>query len=228
MEKFWAILLVLLLAAAPFVHAEGGFKSSFFDSISGAADDSADAPAADENPAPESTTEEIDSVDVPADEDPVAASAVDISAEELKLFLKSYLDYAEYYYEENEYGDIVFEYEIEGGIESLYYEIVCFTNGYTTYAYPLLYADETNIAAVGEFCHRANFGMRNGNFELDYNDGEIRYKSYVDCTDYYPGDNVIERSIAVPAAMFEEYGDGLLAVMDGSMTAGEAIAEIEG
>jgi len=226
MKKFWAILMVLLLTVSV-AFAEGGFKSSLFNPDAKMAGDSADEYNGGDIAVSEVTTEEVYE-DVSAEENPVAASAVDITAEELKSFLTAYLDYAEIYYEENDSGDIILEYEIAGGVESLYYEIVCFTNGYTAYAYPLLYADETNMAAVGEFCHRANFGMRNGNFELDYNDGEIRYKSYVDCTDYYPGDNVIERSIMIPAAMFEDYGDGLLAVMDGSMTAGEAIAEIEG
>ena len=35
-------------------------------------------------------------------------------------------------------------------------------------------------AAVAEFVTRANYGMIIGNFELDYNDGEVRYKTSLD------------------------------------------------
>ena len=41
-------------------------------------------------------------------------------------------------------------------------------------------APENRIPDVAEFVNRANYGMIIGNFELDYNDGEIRYKTSVD------------------------------------------------
>ena len=41
-------------------------------------------------------------------------------------------------------------------------------------------APEENRSTIGEFLHRANKGLHVGNFELDYNDGEIRFKTSVD------------------------------------------------
>ena len=38
-------------------------------------------------------------------------------------------------------------------------------------------APETKRLAMAEFLTRANFGLVNGNFEMDFNDGEIRYKT---------------------------------------------------
>jgi hypothetical protein len=38
-------------------------------------------------------------------------------------------------------------------------------------------APEEVRLAVAEFLTRANYGMRIGNFELDYSDGEVRYKT---------------------------------------------------
>lgn len=42
-----------------------------------------------------------------------------------------------------------------------------------------LAADENNRLAVAEYLTRVNFNMRNGNFELNMEDGEIRFKTYV-------------------------------------------------
>ena len=41
-------------------------------------------------------------------------------------------------------------------------------------------APEEARPAVAEFITRANYGMRIGNFEMDYSDGEVRYKSSLD------------------------------------------------
>ena len=43
---------------------------------------------------------------------------------------------------------------------------------------------ENKTHEVAEFVTRANYGMIIGNFELDYSDGEIRYKTSVDVEDF--------------------------------------------
>ena len=50
---------------------------------------------------------------------------------------------------------------------------------YLVYAILNNRAQKGKISAVSEFLHRANSGLINGNFELDYVTGEIRYKSFV-------------------------------------------------
>ena len=41
-------------------------------------------------------------------------------------------------------------------------------------------APEEKRMAIAEFLTRANYGLRIGNFELDFSDGEIRYKTSID------------------------------------------------
>lgn len=41
-------------------------------------------------------------------------------------------------------------------------------------------ARHVDLPAVAELLHRANYGMLIGNFELDFTDGEIRYKTSLD------------------------------------------------
>lgn len=73
--------------------------------------------------------------------------------------------------------------------------------------------EEKYFLAVSEFLHRANYGLRDGNFEMDYRDGEIRYKSYVKFKNIDVSEEVVEESIIVGAAMMSRYGKGLLKLM---------------
>ena len=48
---------------------------------------------------------------------------------------------------------------------------------------------------------------------MDYRDGEIRYKSFVNFKNIDVSQEVIEESIIVGAAMIDRYGKGLLKLM---------------
>ena len=100
-------------------------------------------------------------------------------------------------------------------------------NRIMSYAAVGLEANEDNLAAVGEYLHRANYGLAFGNFELDYDDGKIKYKMAANCVDSLPGFDAIEDMIYLPISMFERYGDGLLAVNMGIASPKNAIAKIE-
>lgn len=98
---------------------------------------------------------------------------------------------------------------------------------FTAYASIKMNADEGSRAAVAEFITRANYGLRNGNFEMDFRDGELRYKSYNNCDGVVPSRAVVADSIMVPALMIDRYGDGLVAVMFGLQTPADSIEAIE-
>lgn len=82
-------------------------------------------------------------------------------------------------------------------------------------------------AQMAEFITRANYGLNNGNFEMDYNDGEIRYKVFVDCEDNMPSKAVIKNSIYLPIMMFQRYGDGLASVIFDVKTPEKAVEDSE-
>ena len=78
------------------------------------------------------------------------------------------------------------------------------------------------VAAGGDRCGMlryltmANYGMKDGNFEMDLQNGEIRYKAYV----RFGGtedlsEETILRSLLLPPMMFERYGDGIAALAEG-------------
>ena len=87
--------------------------------------------------------------------------------------------------------------------------------------------EEKYYNQVSEYLHRANYGLNNGNFEFDYEDGEIRYKTYVNFDGVELSDSIIEDSILVPVFMFDKYGKNLLRLMLGDGNPKELIIDAE-
>jgi hypothetical protein len=81
--------------------------------------------------------------------------------------------------------------------------------------------------AVAEFITRANYGLRIGNFEMDFDDGELRYKSSIDFegVELVPG--LIRNTIYPAAQTMDRYLPGILSVIFGGKSPEEAIAAIE-
>jgi len=79
-------------------------------------------------------------------------------------------------------------------------------------------------AAIAEFITRANYGMIIGNFELDYTDGEIRYKTSIDVEGDRLTRALLKQVIYANVVIMDRYLPGLLRVIYG---AGDPAAEIE-
>lgn len=80
---------------------------------------------------------------------------------------------------------------------------------------------------VMRFVTMANYGMQVGNFELDLEDGEVRFKTSIDVEGVEIAEGLLRNLVELNLMMMGLYFDGMLAVMRGSMTAEQAIAEIE-
>jgi hypothetical protein len=83
-------------------------------------------------------------------------------------------------------------------------------------------------SAVAEFLTRANYGMRIGNFELDYSDGEVRYKTSLDFEGEELSFNLIRHAIYPAVLTMDRYLPPLMSVIYGGRTPFEAIEEAEG
>lgn len=83
-------------------------------------------------------------------------------------------------------------------------------------------ASESSRKEVTEYLTYANYDQLFGNFEMNMEDGEVRYKYAVDCTGIDPSPEVIGRSMEDTVCNVASYGDGLLKVMSGMMSAEEA------
>lgn len=93
-----------------------------------------------------------------------------------------------------------------------------------------LHADEDTRAEVAEFLLRANYGLKNGGFDFDFDDGEISFRLAIYCGKEVdaPTQNQIEFAIYTALSAVQRYGDGLARVIYGMETAQEAIEKIDG
>jgi hypothetical protein len=81
--------------------------------------------------------------------------------------------------------------------------------------------------AVAEYLTRANYGLRIGNFEMDFDDGEVRYKSSLDFEGVELTSGLIRNAIYPAVQTMDRYLPGLLSVIFGGKSAEEAIYAIE-
>lgn len=93
------------------------------------------------------------------------------------------------------------------------------------------HTDANMMAQMAEFLCRANYGLKNGCFELDFRDGEIRFRSFIDCEDLMPSTKVTMISEAVGedmectdiADMIERLAARLGITEDGEDESGEGL-----
>lgn len=128
-------------------------------------------------------------------------------------------------------GVYEFNLVIESRLKRIAYSIYVGDSDFTVYAVSPLGVerhDDTEMAQMALFLTRANYGLRRGNFEMDCNDGEIRYKVFVSCEDIIPSPEMIRAAVYTPAAMFDRYGEGLLSIIFEGTDARSAIELCEG
>lgn len=127
---------------------------------------------------------------------------------------------------EEEKGFFIFSLSITGKIKKVDYVISIKNDGYIVYAISPIGADKEDrkmMLKMADFVARANYGLKYGNFELDMDDGEIRFKFPVSCDDFIPTVELIRRSVYTPAQMFGRYSSGITEMIFGRMTPAEAI-----
>jgi hypothetical protein len=81
--------------------------------------------------------------------------------------------------------------------------------------------------AIAEFLTRANSGIIIGNFELDFTDGEISYKTSIDVEGDRLSFALIQRLVYANVTMMDEYLPGILSVIYDNVSPADAIAKIE-
>ena len=100
-------------------------------------------------------------------------------------------------------------------------------NGFVVYTFFPINVPENRRSAVSEFLTRANYGLLNGNFEMDFEDGEIRYKVMTRCGDIDYDPDSMEFIVDCGFMMFERYGHALLSVIYGNVDPKQAVEAAE-
>lgn len=134
--------------------------------------------------------------------------------------------------------DWAFEFEEIGGVFTMEADLSCklrtalvvyqvTENGFLCYTTIADEAPAEMRATVGEYLHRANYGLPNGNFEFDYDEGSIHYKTYFECPDGEPTTKQLEDSVAIGLTVFDHYGNGLYELLKGGSLARRLIVKME-
>ena len=150
-----------------------------------------------------------------------------VIADAIKAFLRD--DDWKFFFDE-EKGTFRFGLKIKSKMKHVDYTIIVHETDYTVYATSPVHADDDDadcMASMAEFITRANYGLRCGNWEMDYNDGEIRYKVYVDVENIELPASIVKHSIYCAASMFERYGDGIIGVIYGGESPKVAVKKSE-
>lgn len=92
-------------------------------------------------------------------------------------------------------------------------------------AFPSTVPDEQRTA-VAEFCNRANFGLAIGNFELDHDGGEVRFRTSIDAEGTEPTPALVRNAVVANVLTMDRYVTGLLAVLNGTAAA-DAVQDAE-
>ena len=108
---------------------------------------------------------------------------------------------------------------LQGKITDLRFYIIVGDETVTCYHTAPIKAPLEQRAAISEFITRANYGLTNGNFEMDFSDGELRYKTTISQHDLLRNDAAAFRSMRVlmmlGPSMWQRYGDNLAALLFG-------------
>jgi hypothetical protein len=96
------------------------------------------------------------------------------------------------------------------------------------YSYCPVKAPQELRAAIAEYISRANYGLLIGNFELDYADGEIRFKTSVDVEGDELSVPLVKRLVYDNVGTLDRYLPGILEIIYGKADPRAAIDQIEG
>lgn len=152
-------------------------------------------------------------------------------SDEIVNVVKKFLADDDWHYFFNEDAGIFrFDLGIRSKIQSISYLIDVHEDEFVTYGMCPIGADREDpemMAQMAEFILRANYGLKNGCFELDFRDGKIRFRSYVDCEEQLPSTAVVKNSVYCTAAMIKRYAPGIGDIIFGGVAAKDAITKCE-
>jgi hypothetical protein len=110
---------------------------------------------------------------------------------------------------------------------TLFFQVKTEHEQFLFYILPTLTLLPDMLPAIAEFVARANFGMRIGNFELDYRECQVCFRSSVNFKGVPLSEPLIDGVITPALQAFDEFFPGLARVIAGLDTPSKAIRAIE-
>ncbi len=88
------------------------------------------------------------------------------------------------------------------------------------------HAPQEKRQPIAEFITRANYGLKLGNFEMDFFDGEIRYKTSLVVEGGTLTTGMVKTQVYANVMTMDKYSPGIMAVLYGDVDPAMAIARI--
>jgi hypothetical protein len=82
--------------------------------------------------------------------------------------------------------------------------------------------------AAAELFTRINYGLTIGTFEMDFSDGEIRYRTGIDVTGGELAPEMVMSLIAATVGTVDRYHPAIMSFLWNDMTPEDAVALVEG
>lgn len=137
---------------------------------------------------------------------------------EIENSIRDFLYHKDYNFEFDDSGLFVLNFRFSERVRNVLSVIDVKEDNFIVYAFfpfTVDITDKDQMQRVSEFIERVNYGLINGNFEINYDDGEIRYKCFVNCKNSELSEAVIEESVILPVLMIsKKYGSGFLDVLN--------------
>lgn len=154
------------------------------------------------------------------------------TAEEMIAIVTDFFSQDEWPFSEGEIPEIIHTtYQGDSGRWNCYARVREAAQQIVFYSICPIYVPDLKRLVMAEFLTRANYGLIMGNFEMDFNDGEIRYKTSID-VERIPLDQpwnmtMIKQIVYANVLTMDKYLPGILRVVASDDTPAEVIAEIE-
>ncbi|HZW04896.1 MAG TPA: YbjN domain-containing protein [Anaerolineaceae bacterium] len=87
---------------------------------------------------------------------------------------------------------------------------------------------ESQRSAMAEYLTRANYGLKVGNFEMDFSDGEVRFKTSLDVENGELPLPLVSNLVYANVWTMDRYLPGIFEVIYGHKTPEQAILTVEG
>lgn len=88
-------------------------------------------------------------------------------------------------------------------------------------------APSDRMDEIARFLTRANWGLMIGNFEMDYEDGHVRFKSSINFRGTELSETLIRNAILSAMNAVEHYADALIDVLASRKDAAQALKDLE-
>lgn len=122
-------------------------------------------------------------------------------------------------------GSLKYEQDDEKGLFRLVFEgkhgdirvlIVVEENLAQVFSHPPNKVPESFRSAIAEAITRANYGLKVGKFEMDLEDGELRYQTVIPIGSMFPEDEMLDHVLYVGGAMIDRYLPAFLSIIYGN------------